>query len=216
MAFTTAPSVNQPANSLTLVEFNYSSTFNIVKSCLLTLDSVPGDTNHENLAYEIVDMQFYNSQFLLLLISRAKTGRLQNYANRGNPTSHADSISSSDLMFSWLVMVPVQSFMEKIDRLQMDLPMTKTPLIQISNKSILTLLPKLNISELLTKRHCETLPWQAAKVVANGERTIVFVLFENLSTCRVYLIERPELEETSPELQEQTQTDKRDTPTGEN
>ncbi|CAI2730880.1 unnamed protein product [Schistosoma spindalis] len=201
-------------NSLLTIELNNNnsnkSEFKIMNGVELFLDAIPGDTNPANLPYELQDMQFYSSQILLLIVSRrSKHSKVTSI--RSSPKINMNSIkvdetllnrelssltsTSSDLMHSWLVMVPIRDVLNSIEDFNEELKQTNT-IASVVDESIHTNLPRKNLSEYITRGNIEALPWHAIKLTTNGDRSIVFVLFENHSTCRVYLMERPEPDET--------------------
>ncbi|KAK4470921.1 hypothetical protein MN116_006429 [Schistosoma mekongi] len=198
-------------NSLLTIELDCNddkSEFKIINGIELLLDMIPGDSNPAHLSYELQDMQFYSSQILLLIVSRhSKHSRPSYIRTRKSSTtfdensltrepSAATSSTSHDLMHSWLVMVPIRDVMNSIENDNREVSKQTNTIASIVNASIQTNLPRRNISEFITHGNVEALPWHAIKLTTNGDRSIVFVLFENHSTCRVYLMERPEPDET--------------------
>ncbi|CAH8852799.1 unnamed protein product [Trichobilharzia szidati] len=193
-------------SSLLTIEVDGSSVnsaFHVLNGVELLLDSIPGDSNPANLPYELQDMQFYSPQILLLLVSRRSKHSKSQYLRSTKSNSKADELdtevaisrkTANDLMHSWLVMVPIRDILNTGKEEEV-LKQTDT-VASIVNESIQTNLPKRNISEFITRTNVEALPWHAIKLTTNGDRSIIFVLFENYSTCRVYLMERPESDET--------------------
>ncbi|CAH8588877.1 unnamed protein product [Schistosoma bovis] len=204
-------------NSLLTIELNNNnssnnkSEFKIMNGVELFLDAIPGDTNPANLPYELQDMQFYSSQILLLIVSRrSKHNKVSSI--RSSPKINVNSIkidetllnrelssltsTSSDLMHSWLVMVPIRDVLNSVENNNGESLKQTNTIASVVNESIHTNLPRKNLSEFITRGNIEALPWHAIKLTTNGDRSIVFVLFENYSTCRVYLMERPEPDET--------------------
>uniref|UniRef100_A0A5K4F1C0 Anaphase-promoting complex subunit 4 n=1 Tax=Schistosoma mansoni TaxID=6183 RepID=A0A5K4F1C0_SCHMA len=201
-------------NSLLTIELNSNSDkseFKIMNGVELFLDAIPGDTNPANLPYELQDMQFYSSQVLLLIVSRrSKHSKVSSI--RSSPKINVSSMkidesllnrelssltpTNNDLMHSWLVMVPIRDILNGVENFSGELLKQTNTTASIVNESIRTNLPRRNLSEFITRGNIEALPWHAIKLTTNGDRSIVFVLFENHSTCRVYLMERPEPDET--------------------
>ncbi|KAH8872491.1 Anaphase-promoting complex subunit 4 [Schistosoma japonicum] len=182
--------------------------FRIMNGVELLLDMIPGDSNPAHLSYELQDMQFYSSQILLLIVSRhskhsrpsyIRTRKISTAFDENSLTREPSATASStshDLMHSWLVMVPIRDVMNSIENDNREVSKQTNAIASIVNESIQTNLPRRNISEFITHGNVEALPWHAIKLTTNGDRSIVFVLFENHSTCRVYLMERPEPDET--------------------
>ncbi|CAH8583751.1 unnamed protein product [Schistosoma bovis] len=203
-------------NSLLTIELNNNSSnnkseFKIMNGVELFLDAILGDTNPANLPYELQDMQFYSSQILLLIVSRrSKHNKVSSI--QSSPKINVNSIkidgtllnrelssltsTSSDLMHSWLVMVPIRDVLNSVENFNGESLKQTNTIASVVNESIHTNLPRKNLSEFITRGNIEALPWHAIKLTTNGDRSIVFVLFENYSTCRVYLMERPEPDET--------------------
>ncbi|CAH8852831.1 unnamed protein product [Trichobilharzia szidati] len=190
---------------------SFNSAFHVLNGVELLLDSIPGDSNPANLPYELQDMQFYSPQILLLLVSRRSKHSKSQYLRSAKSNSKVDELdtevaisrkTASDLMHSWLVMVPIRDILNTTamntsnNRGEEEVPRQTDTVASIVNESIQTNLPKRNISEFITRTNVEALPWHAIKLTTNGDRSIIFVLFENYSTCRVYLMERPESDET--------------------
>ncbi|KAA0198552.1 Anaphase-promoting complex subunit 4 [Fasciolopsis buskii] len=78
-------------------------------SAIVSIDELPSIVNPSNLPYKLIDLQFYTSDLLLLLVCRAKS-------TGGSSVSHADNAHEPTL--SWLVMLPVQHVFALLNELQ--------------------------------------------------------------------------------------------------
>ncbi|VDP32857.1 unnamed protein product, partial [Schistosoma mattheei] len=182
-------------NSLLTIELNNSSSnkseFKIMNGVELFLDAIPGDTNPANLPYELQDMQFYSSQILLLIVSRrSKHNKVSSI--RSSPKINVNSIkidetllnrelssltsTSSDLMHSWLVMVPIRDVLNSVENNNGESLKQTNTIASVVNESIHTNLQRKNLSEFITRGNIEALPWHAIKLTTNGDRSIVFVV----------------------------------------
>ncbi|VDP78171.1 unnamed protein product [Echinostoma caproni] len=146
---------------------DYPNSKNSRLSAVVTVDELPSVTNPHNLPYELVDFEFYTSDLLLLLVCRAKTP---------GHTPGMRSDSTREPVLSWLVMLPLDTVFSASGE----------------SHSPFDAQHRIRLSEVVTQSNVESLPWHAVQIATNGERSIVFVLFRGLSTCRVYLLERLE------------------------
>ncbi|VDQ08789.1 unnamed protein product [Trichobilharzia regenti] len=122
-------------------------------------------------------MQFYSPQILLLLVSRRSKHSKSQYLRSTKSNSKADDLdaevalsrkTASDLMHSWLVMVPIR------DILNTAVMNTSTDKEEVLKQT--DTVASINMSEFITRTNVEALPWHAIKLTTNGDRSIIFVV----------------------------------------
>ncbi|CAL8080407.1 unnamed protein product [Calicophoron daubneyi] len=170
----------------------------------VVLDQLPSVENPQNLRYELRDFQFYTSDLLIMLIRRPVMGSSQGFQADADPHETGTPATNEP---SWLVMLPVQDLLSSSWRQSAETlePNSSTEIFTPSTFPVdseishSAQIPSTKLSELITPAHVESLPWQANRLAANGERSIVFVLFQGSCTCRVYLLERPDPDDATTE-----------------